>query len=281
MTQPVIVAAQRTAIGTSFKGTIVHLEPAALAVPVISRLAAALGDERDLIDDVVLAESLHGGGVIARYAALDAGLAGVPGLALNRHCAGGLSAIITAAGSVRSGDRAVIAGGVQSSSTAPVPMDRHDPATPWLFESHRPTPDAPADDMSVTVGWNAAHLSGISRREQDEWALRSHKRAVRATGSGQFADEIVPLEVPVADGKTVTFAVDEHPRASTSLEKLARLKPLHPEIPGFSVTAGNASGIVDGAACVVMTTAKTARERELPALGRIVSWATAGVDPSI
>ena len=280
MTEPVVIAAARTAIGTSFKGTLAATEPADLAVPVISRLVACADLPPSLVDDVILAESLHGGGVIARYAALEAGLTTVPGLALNRHCAGGLSAVLTAAASIRSGDQVVIAGGVQSSSTAPVPMDRADPARRWRFESHRPTPDAPADDMSVTVGWNAAHLTGLTRREQDEWALRSHRRAVAAVAAGQFADEIVPVEVRSHDGTKLTFAVDEHPRASTSLEKLAALKPLHPEIPGFSVTAGNASGINDAAAAVVVADPGLAGARGWTPMARIRAGASVGVPPA-
>ncbi|WP_216898238.1 thiolase family protein [Nocardia alni] len=279
MINPVIVAAQRTAIGTSFKGTIVNVEPADLAVPVISGLVDGVAGGRELIDDVILAESLHGGGVIARYAALEAGLTDVPGLAVNRHCAGGLSAIITAAGAIRSGERAVIAGGVQSSSTAPELRDRHDPDRPWLFESHRPTPDAPADDMSVTVGWNAARLGDISRLAQDEWALRSHARAVQAIQNGRFTAEIVPIEVSRADGTTTTFQVDEHPRSSTSIEKLTALRPLHAEIPGFSVTAGNSSGINDAAAAVLVAEPAVAQAQGWTAMSRILAATSIAVPP--
>ncbi|UIX31957.1 thiolase family protein [Streptomyces sp. GQFP] len=280
MPDAVIVAAHRTPIGTAFKGTLRATEPADLAVPVLQAVLRSAGIARDLVDDVVLAESLHGGGVIARYAALEAGMTQVPGLAVNRHCAGGLSGIITAAAGLHLGDRAVVAGGVQSSSTAPVPMNRAHPDRPWLFESHRPTPDAPADDMSITVGWNAARTQGISREEQDAWALRSHRRAVAAIADGQFDDELVALHLKGEDGSVTDFSVDEHPRASTSADKLASLRVLHPEIEGFSITAGNASGINDAAAAVLVARSDVAAAHGLPVLARIVTGASVGVDPA-
>ncbi|MFT4082204.1 MAG: thiolase family protein [Nocardioides sp.] len=279
MPEPVIAAALRTPIGTSFKGTLSRTQPADLVTPVIQQIVRRLAVPSDLIDDVILAESLHGGSVLARYAAIEAGLVDVPGLAVNRHCAGGLSAILTAAGAILTGDRAIIAGGVQSSSTAPLLGDRFAPDQPWVFESHRPTPDAPADDMSITVGWNAARLTGITRAEQDAWALRSHQRAIAAIDAGQFAGEIIGIDVVRADGEQVRFQSDEHPRASTSLEKLAALQPLHPEIDGFSVTAGNASGINDAAAAVLVADADAAKDHGWAPLARIVAGASVGVSP--
>ncbi|MCV7080520.1 thiolase family protein, partial [Mycolicibacterium insubricum] len=106
-------------------------------------------------------------------------------------------------------------------------------------------PGAPPYDMSITVAHNCAVEYGLTREDQDAWSLRSHQRAVKAVDAGSFVDEIVPIEVPQADGSTVTFAVDEHPRRETSMETLAGLKVLHPEIEGFSVTAGNSSGTND------------------------------------
>jgi acetyl-CoA acetyltransferase family protein len=278
MSDPVIVSALRTPIGTSFKGTLRTTEAADLAMTVIGGLLET-ERARETVEDVVLAESLYGGGVIARFAAHASGLDHVPGLAVNRHCAGGLSAVLAAAGAVRSGDQAVLAGGVQSSSTAPIPMSRHDPSVPWLFESHRPSAVAPADDMSVTVGWNAARLSGVSREDQDDWALRSHTRAVAAIDAGQFVDEIVPVQMREGDGTVVEFAVDEHPRRTTSAEKLAGLAPLHPEIPGFSVTAGNASGINDAAAAVLMADPGVASANGWEPMCRVHAGVSVGVSP--
>ncbi len=150
---------------------------------------------------------------------------------------------------------------------------------PWMSPSHPETPDAPAFDMSITVGWNTAKIVGISREEMDAWALRSHERAIAAIDEGRFTKEIVPIKVTTADGSAVVFEVDEHPRRGTSMERLAGLKPLHPEIEGFSVTAGNASGINDAASALVLTSDAFAASRQLTPLATVRSWASVGVDP--
>jgi acetyl-CoA C-acetyltransferase len=115
----------------------------------------------------------------------------------------------------------------------------------------------------------------------DAWACRSHQRAVAATDAGRLADEIFPLKVTAADGSVTDFAVDEHPRRNTSLEKLAALKVLHPEIPGFSITAGNSSGLNDAAAAVAVTSSDLAAAEGLEPMARILAWAAAGVDPAV
>jgi acetyl-CoA C-acetyltransferase len=241
------------------------------------------GIDPALVDDVVLAEALYGGGDIARYAAIEAGLEHVAGLAHNRHCAGGLAALTTAAASVRAGmDRAVVAGGTQSSSTSPR-TTRRVPGTDdwedWFSPTHRDRPAAPNMDMSITVGWNAAVAAGVTREEMDAWALRSHQRAVAGIDNGSFVEEIFPLEVTRRDGTTTTFAVDEHPRRDTSREKLASLKPLHPEIEGFSITAGNACGANDGAAALVVADRALAEASGIEPLASIRAWASVGVPP--
>ncbi|WP_411147673.1 thiolase family protein [Streptomyces sp. A30] len=284
MTEAVLLSACRTAIGTARKGALREVSAFDLATVVVREAAQRSGLPPETIDDVVLGESLAGGGDIARYAALEAGLTHVPGLALNRHCASGLASVASAAASVRAGmDRAVIAGGTQSTSTAPV-MRRRIPGTddwqdPWSSPSHVSTPNAPHDDMSILVGWNTARLLGISREEMDAWALRSHERAVRAVDEGRFAGEIIPVKVVGRDGSASVFDVDEHPRRDTSMAKLAALKALHPEIEGFSITAGNSSGVNDGAAAVLVADAALAAERGLTPLATIRSWASVGVDP--
>lgn len=278
MIDAVLLSACRTAIGTAYKGTLRDTPAFDLAPPVVKAAVERSGLPAELFDDVVLAESLYGGGVIARHSALEAGLRGVPGLALNRHCAGGLSSIATAAAGIRAGmDRAVVAGGVQSSSTAPALRGRDD--APWSSPSHRPTPEAPADDMTITVGWNAAQQAGLSREEMDAWALRSHQRAVAAIDAGLFRDEIVPLKVTEADGSLTIFEVDEHPRRESSAERLAALKVLHPEIPGFSITSGNSSGINDAASAVVIASSEVAAQHGRTPLAVIRSWASVGVEP--
>ncbi|MEU9242702.1 thiolase family protein [Streptomyces sp. NPDC048385] len=268
MPEAVLVAALRTPIGTAFKGSLRDTT----AYDLANHIVTAVTEDLDpvLIDDVVLAESHYGGGVIARHAAVTAGLPAVPGLALNRHCAGGLAAVQTAAASIRAGmDRLVIAGGVNSVSTAP--KLSYQGAEKWVPPSHPDRPDAPNLDMSITVGWNTAVRASISRADMDAWALRSHRRAVRALDEGRFKTEVVPIGTPHG-----VFAADEHPRRDTSAEKLASLKPLHPEIAGFSITAGNAGGANDAAAVLAVADDSLG----LPALGRVRSWASVALDPA-
>ncbi|MFV2178874.1 thiolase family protein [Actinomadura sp. LOL_016] len=274
--EAVIVSALRTPIGTAFKGTLRDTTAFDLAHHVVARAASGLDPE--LIDDVILAEGLYGGGVVARHAALTAGLTDVPGLAQNRHCAAGQAAVQSAAASIRAGmDDLIIAGGVNSASTSPKSSFRVDGEwTDWFPPTHPDRPDAPNRDMSITVGWNAAVEAGVSREEMDAWALRSHRNAVRAIDEGRFDAEIVPIETPHG-----TFSTDEHPRRDTTLEKLAKLKPLHPEIEGFSITAGNACGANDGAAALVVAGGRFARQHGLPALATVRSWASVGIDPRI
>jgi acetyl-CoA acetyltransferase family protein len=283
MGDAVIVSTARTAIGTAFKGSLVDVGAYELATQAVAEAVRRSGVDPQMIDDVVLAESRYGGGDMARYAAIEAGLPHVAGLAHNRHCAGGLAAVTTAAASIRAGmDRAVVAGGAESASTAPRFTRRvlgSDEWEDWAPPSHRDTPAAPNEDMSITVGWNAAVEAGVSREEMDAWALRSHQRAVAAIDGGRFADEVFPVEVVRRDGVRSTFAVDEHPRRETSMEKLASLKPLHPEIEGFSITAGNSSGVNDGAAAMVIADRDLAEAAGLEPLAVVRAWASVGVEP--
>ncbi len=277
MPEAVIVSALRTPIGTARKGTLRDTSAFDLAHHVIAGAVAATDLDPTQIDDVILGEGLYGGGVIARHAAITAGLAHVPGLANNRHCAAGQAAVQTAAASVRAGmDQLVVAGGVNSASTSPrSKMQLDGEWVDWFPPTHPDRPDAPNLDMSITVGWNAAVKAGVSRDEMDAWALRSHRNAIAAIDEGRFKEEIVPIETPHG-----LFSVDEHPRRDTTLEKLAALKPLHPEIEGFSITAGNACGANDGAAVLTIASDRTSGRLGLPALATVRSWASVGVDPA-
>jgi acetyl-CoA acetyltransferase family protein len=283
MGDAVIVSTARTAIGTAFKGTLVDVDALELGTRAVAEAVGRAGVDPGAVDDVVLGEALYGGGDIARYAAIEAGLDHVAGVAHNRHCASGLAAVTTAAASIRAGmDRVMVAGGVQSSSTSPR-VARRVPGTDewqdWMSPTHRDRPSAPNLDMSITVGWNAAVEAGVTREEMDAWALRSHRRAVAGIDSGAFEDEVFPLEVARRDGTTTTFAVDEHPRRDTSAEKLASLKVLHPEIEGFSITAGNACGANDGAAAMVVADRAFAEAEGLTPLAEVRAWASVGVPP--
>ncbi len=285
MPQPVIVSAVRTAIGTSFKGSLVNTPPETLATTILQEAVRRSGVETADIDDVIFAESHYGGGDLARYAAVASGMASVPGQAVNRHCAGSLTAVANAAAQIRSGaERVVVGGGVQSLSMTPLMKQRIPGPTlefqdQWLPPTHVEAPDAPTRDMSITVGWNTAQAVGISREDMDAWALRSHQRAIAAIDNGAFLDEIVPLKLPRPDGSLVDFSVDEHPRRETSMEKLASLKVLHPEIDGFSITAGNSSGTNDAAAALTLADADFAQSAGLTVLGSVQTWAAVGVEP--
>jgi len=281
----VIVAAARTAIGTARKGSLTDVPAIELAKPVVAAVIDRSGLDPADFDDFVLAEVMQGGGDSARYIAVDLGLTEIPGLAVNRQCASSLSAIAIGAGQIASGmSRAILAGGMESLSTGPILQKRipftagksTQDYTQWFPESHPPTDDAPAMDMSITVAHNCNVQYGLTRQDQDEWALRSHQRAVKAIDAGSFTDEIIPVEVPQPDGSTVTFAEDEHPRRATSMESLAGLKVLHPEIEGFSVTAGNSSGMNDAAAVVALAGPDTQQN----VLARVLSWTQVGLEPN-
>lgn len=283
MSDAVIVSAVRTPIGTARKGTLRDTTGEELATFILTEAIRRAGIEGSAVDDVIFAECMYGGGDLARYAAVDAGLMRAPGQAVNRHCAGSLTAVANASGSIRSGmDEVIVAGGVQASSLNPrsvwrVPGTEDETQTriPPTF----PYRDDANDDTSLSVGWNIAQKYGLSRERMDAWAVRSHARAVAATDAGTFADEIAPIKVTRPDGSVIDFAVDEHPRRDTSIEKAARVKPIHPEIEGFSITAANACGGNDAAAALTLASDGKARDLGLRVLGRVRAWGALGVDP--
>jgi acetyl-CoA C-acetyltransferase len=286
VSDPVILSTARTAIGTARKGTLANTSGEELATFILQETIRRSGLDPARGDDVIFAESQYGGGDLARYAAVVAGLTEVPGQAVNRHCAGSLTAIGNASAGIKCGmEQAVVAGGVQVSSLSPQ-LRRRVPGTAgeyedWYPPTHPDSAQAPNMDMSISVGWNTAQAAGISREEMDAWALRSHQRAIAAADAGKFMDEIAPIKVTAPDGSVREFAVDEHPRRSTSLEALAALKVLHPEIPGFSITAGNASGINDAAAAVTISSPELAHAEGLTPMAKVRAWAAVGVDPAL
>jgi acetyl-CoA C-acetyltransferase len=283
VTEAVIVAAARTPIGRARKGSLVDVDAFRLAEVAVGEAVSRSGIDTTEIEDIVLGESLYGGGDIARHTAVVLGLDNVAGIADNRHCASGLSAVQLAAGSIKSDmDTVVVAGGTQSSSSAPQSWMAQPGGEPqmWMSPSHPDTPDAPAFDMSITVGENTAREMGLTRRDVDEWAAYSHGQAIASIDSGAFEEEIVPVEYLDREGMAHTFSVDEHPRRGVTVESLAELKPIHPELENPTVTAGNASGINDAAAALVLTSDAFAESHGLRPLARIVSWANAGVEPA-
>jgi acetyl-CoA C-acetyltransferase len=284
MSSPVIVSAVRTAVGTARKGTLANTPAEQLAATVLKAAIDRAGIDPALVDDVIFAESMYGGGALARHAAVELGIFHAGGVALNRHCAGSLTAVGFASAQITAGmERVIIAGGVQSISTGPQ-MRWRVPGTDtfqdfWMPPTHPDSAEAPNQDMSITVGWNTSTAAGLTREEMDAWALRSHQRAIAAIDAGQFQDEIVPIEALQMDGTTVTFAVDEHPRRDSSAEKLANLKVIHPEIEGFSITAGNASGVNDGASALAVMGADVAGSEGLAPIAKVLGWTAKGANP--
>jgi acetyl-CoA acetyltransferase family protein len=281
MPDAVIVSAARTAVGTAFKGTLANATVEELGTAIVAETVRRSGLDPRLFDDVILADP----GTVARYAAVENGMLNVPGQSIGRYCAGSLTAVADAAATIKAGmDRAIVAGGVFSASTSPR-MSRRKLLTRDEWEDYSPalnpvSPEAPGFDMSILVGHNTAMEAGISREEMDAWAWRSHMRAVAAIDGGKFEAEIVPVKVTTWDGSTAEFAVDEHPRRGTTLEKLAALKVLHPEIEGFQITAGNASGVNDAAAAVAITSGELAESEGLTSMATVRAWAAVGVHPA-
>jgi acetyl-CoA acetyltransferase len=215
----VIVATARTPIGRARKGSLRDVDAFELAQIAVGGVIERSGIPTSDIDDIVLAESLQGGGVIARHTAVALGLTSVPGMADNRHCAAGLTAVSIAAAGIRAGmDDVVVAGGTESLSTSPSSFKRLAPGadpSPWMSPSHPATPDAPAFDMTITVGENTAREMGLTRRDVDEWAAYSHGNAIASIDSGAFVDEIIPVTLTLPDGSTSIFSAAARPPTSS------------------------------------------------------------------
>lgn len=276
MIEAVIVMAKRTPIGR-MGGLLSTLEPEALLAPLIQHIVAETNLPKELIDDVIIGNVVGPGGNIARVAALEAGLpVSVPGVTVDRQCGSGLEAINIAARLIQSGAGEIyLAGGVESTSRAPWKMAK--PQTlmgvPQLYTRAHFTPSSYGDpDMGIAAE-NVARKYGISREEQDQYALKSHQKAVHAQQSDRFQQEIVPLQV---EGQWVN--TDECPRANTSLDKLQKLPPIFEE--RGTVTAGNACPINDGAALLLMMSREKCQQLKLKPILRVVDAQAAGVDPN-
>ncbi|GGG92474.1 acetyl-CoA C-acyltransferase [Silvibacterium dinghuense] len=281
-----IAATVRTAVGKAPKGTLATTRPDDLAaVAIRGALERLPGLEAHEIEDVILGCAMpeaEQGTNVARIASLRAGLpVEVSAMTINRFCSSGLQAIALAADSIRSGRaEAALAGGTESMSMIPGAGNKFS-ANPWLVEHH-----AEAYLSMGLTAENVARKYGISREDADAFALRSHQRALAAIEAGKFDEEIVPVTVtnvsPAANPakpeiKTTIFARDEGPRADTSAEALAKLKPVF-HAKG-TVTAGNSSQTSDGAAAAIVISEKLAKARGIPVLARFVSFATAGCAP--
>lgn len=284
MIDAVIVSTARTAIGRARKGTLVGLDAFDLAEAVVPAALERAGVPAGDVDDLILAEAYQGGGVIARNVAVRLGLHDVSGLAANRHCAGGLSAVAVAAAGIRAGmEHVVVAGGTESLSNQVLGSKRDGEGTyrTWMSAPHPETPQAPAFDMAITVGENTARAAGLTRHDVDEWTVYTQDRALASIDSGAFVEEIVPLDVVRPDGTKIRFDTDEHPRRGTTLEKLSALPLLRPDHPGATVTAANSAGLNDAAAALTLTSDAYAATHGLTALASVRAWATAGIDPAL
>jgi 3-oxoadipyl-CoA thiolase len=291
---PWIVSALRTPVGR-YGGALASVRPDDLAALVIAAVVERSGIDPSLIEDVILGCANQAGEDnrnVARMALLLAGLpVDVAGLTVNRLCGSGLQAINTAAHAIQVGDGDVfIAGGVESMTRAPYVLGK--PEAAWERGAHElqdttlgwrfPNPRLAAKHHPYSMGETAENVAErwtVDRQAQDAFALSSQLKAVAAIESGRFDEQIVKVTVPQRKGEPVVVGRDEHPRTDTSLEALGRLRPAFRE--GGTVTAGNASGINDGAAATLLVEAERAGELGLRPIARVVSTAVAGVDPAI
>jgi acetyl-CoA C-acetyltransferase len=290
--EAVICTPVRTPVG-GYGGVFRDVPVTDLAATAIRGLVERTGIDPGVVDDVVLGQGYPNGEApaLGRVAALDAGFdVAVPGLQVDRRCGSGLQAVLDAAMRVQTGVAdVVLAGGAESMSQ----VEHYVLGARWGLRAgsaelsdrlargrvtaggvHHPVPGG-----MLETAENLRADFGVSREAQDALALRSHQRAVAAQAAGRFAEEIVPVPVPQRKGDPVVVDADEHPRPDTSLEALARLRPIM-AVEGATVTAGNASGQNDGAAVCLVTTREAADRLGLDPFARLVSWAVAGVRPS-
>jgi 3-oxoadipyl-CoA thiolase len=293
MSDAYIVEALRTPVG-SYRGALAGVRPDDLAAHTIAAVVQRSGVDPERITDVYFGAANQSGEDnrdVARMAALLAGLPQrVPGATVNRLCASGLEAVNCAARAVRLGEGDFyLAGGVESMSRAPWviekpeqalprgPQTMHDTTLGWRMINPRMAGLGVSTESMGETGENVAERFGISREDQDAFALRSHQRAVAAAEAGRLGEEIVAIEAP-RGRETVLVAADEGPRPDASAERLAKLRPVFRE--GGTVTAGNASSLNDGAACLLVTSEQGASELGAEPLARVVAHGVAGVDPA-
>jgi acetyl-CoA C-acetyltransferase len=286
--QAVIVSGVRTAIG-AFGGALSNVPAARLGAIVVKEAVKRAGIDVSMVDEVIMGNVLGAGQGqnVARQAALGAGIpVEVPCMTVNKVCGSGLKSVILAAQAIAAGDAdIVVAGGTENMNMAPYLLPK---ARTGYRMGHGEIIDSMIHDglwcifgnthMGITAE-NVAERWGITREEQDAYGAMSQNRAEEAIKSGRFKDEIVPVEVPQRKGDPLIFEQDEHPRFGTTAEVLAKLRPAFKK--DGTVTAGNASGINDGAAAVVVMSAEKAKELNLEPLAVIRAYASAGVEPEI
>ncbi len=295
MPTPLIIDAIRTPIG-SLGGELAPVRPDDLAAHVLKAIITRNKLDPALIEEVYLGCANQAGEDnrnVARMASLLAGFpVEVAAVTFNRLCASGLNAINQAARAIRAGEGEVfVAGGVESMSRAPYSLPKAeqpyafgnltawDTALGWRYPNPKMQELYGTESMGETAENIAQMMPDITREQQDAFALASHQRAIAAIDSGKFAEEIVPVSIPQRKGDPVVVAIDERPRRDTSMESLSRLRPAFRK--DGTVTAGNSSGLNDGAAAVLLMSAEKATQLQLRPLARIVASAAAGVPPRI
>ncbi len=288
MQDVVIVSAVRTALG-SFQGSLGSIPAVELGALVIKEALRRAGVTPEQVDEVIMGNVLQGGlgQNPARQAAIKAGLAQeVPAWTLNKVCGSGLKTVVSAAQAIMTGDAEVIvAGGMENMSLSPYLLTKartgYRMGDDQIVDSliHEGLWDAFYDMHMGVTAENIAEEFGFSRQDQDDYSLSSQQRTEAAIKAGRFVDEIVPVPIPQRKGDPILFAQDEFPRLGTTAEALAKLRPAFKK--DGTVTAGNSSGINDGAAAVVLMSKKKAESLGLTPLVSLVSWASAGVDPRI
>jgi len=292
---PVVVDGLRTPFGR-YGGALAAVRPDDLAAHVIRALVERTGVDPASIDDVILGAANQAGEDnrnVGRMASLLAGLpVSVPGQTVNRLCGSGMQAVIAAAHAIVAGDGELfVAGGTESMTRAPFVMAKPSAAFPrgeqqledttlgWRFTNPRLADAYYPYSMGETAE-NVVERIGVSREDQDAFALESQRRWAAADAAGRFADELAPIDVPGAKGATTRVDRDEHPRPDTTPEQMAALKPAFRRDATGSVTAGNSSGINDGSAALLVTGEARARDLGLRPMARMLSSAVAGVDPA-
>lgn len=279
----VIVSAVRTAIGKQ-GGALASLPAHLYGGEVIKEAIKRVNLNPEMIDDVILGNVLSGGGNIARLTALQGGLSvNIPGLTIDRQCGSGINAAALAAQAIQSGAGDIyVAGGIESMSRAPYQYERPEQAYSSIPPRYRKTLLAPEEIGNPGMGTTAENLAkkyDITRKEQDEYSLRSQLRMATAINEGRFDEQIVPISIPVRKGEPILFNKDEHPRPNTTLAALAKLSPAFQR--DGTVTAGSSSGLNDAASAMVIMSREKAEELGIQPLATIKGSTVAGVDPNI
>lgn len=283
MSKAVIVSVARTPFAR-LRGALKDLHPSIYGGLVIKEVLQRANVEGEEVDDVIFGNCSAGGGNIARLSLLEGGLPiTVPGVTIDRQCGSGINTVAQAADAINAGSgRIVVAGGTESLTRAPYlmePPSQNFDRIPPKFIAKQLAPESIGSPVMGITAENLVEHYNISREEQDAFAFRSQQNMKKAVEQGFYKDQIVPVPIKGRKGEVTYFSEDEHPRPETTLEGMAPLRPAFKK--DGTVTAGNASGICDGASALLMMSEEEAAKRGLEPLAKVTDWAIAGVDPNI